>query len=100
MLNPKSDISSSADVKVATSVFSDKTAAFLARTEDTAYDFWPGSEATQFMPGPTIHFISTMLENYLLYELCRPLPLNIWSLVCYSRLYLTNLKAFLVCGCE
>lgn len=91
MLNLKSDDSRSGELVAAAKVVTDERAAVvLASKKASMWEFPPVLDATQVLQGHTLPFISTMLEDYFLYEMCRYPSVHMWLPVWRSRLCLTD----------
>lgn len=91
-LGPKSKISGSGEVKAVAKLFRDKNAALLASKRASMLDVLPWFHDTQVLLGRVLDFISTMLKEYFMYEICCQLPLHLWSLVWRDRLCWTKPK--------
>lgn len=78
-LNLKSDTSSSEEASVAAMVSKQNRAAPLASKNTSVWEFRPALDATQVLPGHSLHFISTMFGKYFLYDVCWHLSSNMSS---------------------
>lgn len=94
VLSPKADISGSAEVIAAERIFTNERAAVPAGKKASVWAVPPGLDATQVLPNHVLYFMSVMFDDYFLYEMCCPLPLNIWSLVWWSHQYSTDRELF------
>lgn len=99
MLDSKSDISGSGEVKIVAKVFRDESAAPLANKRASAWEVMARLDTTQVSLNRALHFISTMYGDYSLYEKCGHLPFIMCSPLWGSRLYSTDSRALLAHKC-
>lgn len=64
MLNPKLDISGSAEAEAAAEVFPDELCALLARKHAIVREVPPGLDATPVLSGCILHFLSALYNDY------------------------------------
>lgn len=99
VLNPKSDINKSSEVKAASKVSTDKMRAFLASKKAFLWEVPPKLNATQVMAGHVLHILSNMYEDYSLSEMCRHTSFSLWSPVWRNRLCSTDPTVLLAHEC-
>lgn len=77
--SPRSDISASGEVEKADKFLTEKMPELLAIKKATTWNDPPGLLGTKVTPGHILHFLSTAVANYPLYERCRHISLSVWS---------------------
>lgn len=96
---PKSDIIGSVGVIGASKRTKEKSAAVLAGKYSIVCEILPGLGAAKVLHGHVLHFNSAMLENYVLYQMCRLFPVDLSSPVWRSRSESADRKALLPQEC-
>lgn len=99
MMTLSSSITEGEEVRVAARRFKEKTDVVYACRTAATWEMPPRLKATKVMPRYILHFLCKLYESYGLYERCRSLPEDMWSLVLRSWLYSTDPKVLLATDC-
>lgn len=95
LLRLGSSIISSGEVKAASKTLKEESDALHGNKMATALEVPPGLDATEVTSGFNLHFISTIQQDYYLYQMGCHLPFRMYLVVLQSRLYLTRAKNLL-----